>query len=191
MVREIIAKKAGYSPNEIAISRNRFGKPQCDSFPSFHFSVSHSGVWVVSAFDNQPLGIDIQKIIDLPGSRMDLIVKRFFHNVEQIRYFAFEGKERQDFFFTTWAAKESYTKLRGTGLGNPLQEFSALLDNQGRGSISDKVGIRYLQRYEIEDNYRMVICASNRFIPRVSLRKLQCHQWQIYNYQPSTVMRPG
>lgn len=171
LVRHIISNKLDCDPQDITILLDPNGKPYCKLFKSCHFNISHSGDWVVSAFDNEPVGIDIQKIVHIPRKRMDMIVLRFFHKYEQLQYFNLKDTDKENYFFTQWALKESYIKLLGNGLRIPLQSFSAFLDQNGRGSISDGGHIRYFQQYDIDSRYKLVACSSNSSFP-LSLKKI-------------------
>jgi len=171
LIRQIISKKFDCHPSQIKILKDFSGKPYCKPFKSCHFNISHSVEWVVCAFDKDPVGIDIQKIVNIPRDRMDMIVLRFFHKYEQIQYFNLKEKEKENFFFKQWALKESYIKFIGKGLRIPLQSFSAFLDQNGRGSISDGVHIRYFQQYDIDSNYKLVACSANSSFP-LSVKKI-------------------
>ncbi len=165
LVRHIISDKLDCDPQDITILLDPNGKPYCKRFKSCHFNISHSGEWVICAFDKEPIGIDIQKIVHIPRTRMDMIVLRFFHKYEQIQYFNLKEKDKENFFFTQWALKESYIKLLGNGLQIPLQSFSEFLDQKGSGSISDWGHIWYFQQYDIDINYKLVACSSNSSFP--------------------------
>jgi 4'-phosphopantetheinyl transferase len=149
IVRQILSDQLGYDPQTITILWDSYGKPYCSTPKSCHFNISHSGEWVVCAFDNKPIGIDIQKIVLIPRTRRDMIVLRFFDKCEQIQYFNLNEEEKENFFFTQWAIKESYIKLLEKGLRTPLQSFSAFLDQNGRGSMSDGDHIWYFQQYNL------------------------------------------
>jgi 4'-phosphopantetheinyl transferase len=166
LARKIIAGKLNCNPQDINISLDPDGKPCYRGTGSFHFSISHSGEWVVCAFDDRPVGVDIQKIISLPGKSMDMIVSRFFHEDEQIQYLDLNEEMKKDFFFTQWALKESYMKLSGKGLQAPLLKFFTLLDENGHGSKHDGKRICYFHKYNIDCNYKLLACStSNSFSP--------------------------
>jgi len=90
-----------------------------------------------------------------------MIVLRFFHKFEQIQYFNLKESEKED-FFTQWSIKESYVKFLGKGFQIPWLSFFAFLDPNGRGSLSDGGFIRYSQQYDIDSNYKLVVCTPNR-----------------------------
>ena len=96
-------------------------KPVLTGGPDLHFSVSHSGNWWVCAFGPRPVGLDLQQH---RPCRREAIARRFFHPDEaawlEAQNFAEEA------FFRLWAAKESYVKLTGGGLGQGFETFSAV-----------------------------------------------------------------
>lgn len=47
--------------SDIRFSTQEYGKPCIPDLPDAHFNISHSGRWVICAFDSQPIGIDIEK----------------------------------------------------------------------------------------------------------------------------------
>lgn len=171
LVQHILSSKLNCNPMDITILLGSNGKPYSNQFKSYHFNISHSGEWIVCAFDNVSVGIDIQKIIRLPQKRMDLIVKRFFHKYEQIQYFNLQADKREDFFFTQWAIKESYIKLLGKGLKIPLQEFSIFLDQSGQGLKLDGNQVCYFNQYYIDSDYKLIICSRHNSFP-LSLKRI-------------------
>lgn len=107
-----------------AIRHGAQGKPYFAGQPGLHFSVSHSGAYWAVAFADQPVGLDIQEI-----RRQDYagIARRWFHPAEQEYLRRQEGAEA---FFALWSAKESYSKLLGTGINDDFAAFSVV--DQGR-----------------------------------------------------------
>ncbi|QUI23831.1 4'-phosphopantetheinyl transferase superfamily protein [Vallitalea pronyensis] len=102
------------------ICSNEYGKPFIDSRFRFQYSISHSDRWVVCVINDQPIGIDIERIkpIDLR------IVDRFFSKSEQKFLAESNINERLERFYTIWTLKESYIKAVGKGLFLPLDSFS-------------------------------------------------------------------
>ena len=102
------------------IARTERGKPYFPNLPELHFSISHSGAYWVCAFSAYPIGVDIQKHVKKKGEsqaeaadRFGKMAKRFFHPREARWVNEDPGKR----FFQIWAAKESYVKYAGTGIG--------------------------------------------------------------------------
>jgi 4'-phosphopantetheinyl transferase len=100
------------------ISKNKYGKPFIEGDFRFEFNISHSGKWVVIAYGETPVGVDVEKI------RHDEEIKKLacrYFTENEIEY-VFETEN--DFYlrFTEiWTGKESYLKYKGVGIGNGLK----------------------------------------------------------------------
>ena len=111
------------------LDRTPDGKPYLKNREKLHFNLSHSGRWVVIAWGDSPLGIDVEQISLDPGKEQ--VARRFFRSDEQAYIFAAEGETRARRLFRVWTMKESYLKYLGTGINRPLNSFSALGDRLG------------------------------------------------------------
>lgn len=94
MAKSLLAKESGVPVEEIRICRTEKGKPYAEGLP-LHFSISHSGEWVVAAVSDCPIGIDIE------GLRP--VEPRLAHRI---------GAEPSR-FFEEWTAKEAHFKIHG------------------------------------------------------------------------------
>lgn len=106
--------------------QGEFGKPYVKERPEVHFNISHSGPWVVLAYGDREVGIDIEQIHMDAGK--EKLARRFFTETEQAWIF----QNQADWgprFFQIWTAKESYLKYLGTGLCKSLQSFDVLSMN--------------------------------------------------------------
>ncbi len=100
------------------IAREGWGKPFVRQLPEFAFNLSHSGNWVVLAWGDSPVGVDVETVT--PGR--ERLAQRFFSPAEQAWVFSSpEGAARR--FTQVWTAKESYVKFLGTGLTTSLPSF--------------------------------------------------------------------
>ena len=100
------------------------GKPSIPQFPDFHYNLSHSGDWVVIAWGNDPVGIDIQ---EFSAKSTDALARRYFAPKEQEYLFSQASESaRMDAFFRIFAAKESYVKYLGTGITKDFSKFQTL-----------------------------------------------------------------
>lgn len=102
---------------DYTLERHKAGKPRVRGREDFHFNISHAGSWVVLAFGNTPVGVDVEV------SRERFPIRRF-----SARFFA---PEEQDFvrtdagrFLQVWTGKESYLKYLGGGIDRKLSSFS-------------------------------------------------------------------
>lgn len=80
-----------------------------------HFSISHSGETVLVVAARFPIGCDIEKIKEAP---MNVADKYFNQNEIEV----IKSSSHPDLtFYTYWTIKESYLKLIGKGLLEPIK----------------------------------------------------------------------
>ncbi len=90
-----------------------YGKPYFLDYPQFHFSLSHSGAYAALACADRELGMDLQQSRPVREGT----AARVLSPPEYDRYAAQEHvRESAEWFYRCWCAKESYGKLKGTGL---------------------------------------------------------------------------
>ena len=98
------------------------GKPYLPDRPGVHFSLSHSGDYVLCALSDSELGCDVET-----PRRCDLaLASRFFHAEEAAWLFSLPQAEQKAAFLRLWTLKESYIKALGLGLALPLDSFCIL-----------------------------------------------------------------
>lgn len=119
------------------------GKPYIQNKAGFHYNLSHSGRYVVIAWGDSEVGVDVQKQ-DASVNTLAL-AKRFFTGDEQ----AYMAKDTSR-FYEIWTKKESYLKYIGTGLRKELGSFSVLVPEEG---------IRYHHR-NLEGGYSLSLCTT-------------------------------
>lgn len=121
IVRQFYAKTLNLNPMKIEFDYNEHEKPSLKNHPKAHFNISHSGDYVVVAFSDCPVGVDIEKN---KGNRLK-VAKRFFTREELDDLNAFPEEQKQiDYFYTLWTLKESYMKALGNGISMSLSSFS-------------------------------------------------------------------
>lgn len=108
----------------MTVERTAEGKPYLKDRENFHFSLSHSGRWVAIAWGPDPVGIDVERF--RRKEKVEGIARRFFRDDEQSYLFSAEGQEWTQRFFEIWTKKESYLKVRGSGLAYSLNAFSVM-----------------------------------------------------------------
>jgi 4'-phosphopantetheinyl transferase len=157
--RKVLSQKLKISRNKIAFKKTINGKPFIEA-ANTHFNISHSGEWVVLAYSDQEVGIDIEIIRPINYR----IAERFFSTEE---FNALENKqqdEKLEYFFDLWTLKESYLKLLGTGLTKSLNSFTIYFADgnyQFRENDSDsKINI-YFKQFSIENGYKLSVCSYN------------------------------
>lgn len=104
-------------PEEIRYKIGNMGKPSLADYP-VHYSLSHSGDYILCVFADQEIGCDLQKIVQ---KNQLGIASRFFRESEYEELMNCTGADRDTAFYRMWTAKEAYGKLTGEGVGNALK----------------------------------------------------------------------
>ncbi|MBP3736706.1 MAG: 4'-phosphopantetheinyl transferase superfamily protein [Lachnospiraceae bacterium] len=146
------------------IPRTAHGKPYIPGEPDFHFSISHSGNYLLLAIcRTHEIGADLQEIRPVkPG--IDAVASRFFSPAESVYLKKItDPAEKELTFFRLWSVKEAYLKYLGTGLaGNPAG-FSAVIPP---GGLAGAVRVRIKEDPFVfctfpappEDGYVAAVC---------------------------------
>lgn len=172
LVRFVVASELKVSNKTIEFNANKYGKPLLKGNCGLHFNVSHSGDWIVCAVDNEPIGIDVEKIRLVKLE----IAAQFFSAEEYKMLMAKSPEDQQRFFFDLWTLKESYIKAIGKGLSISLKSFTVTLLEDGE--ITVKLGNKLtnwtLKQYDLNPEYKMSVCAVHKTFPdTIILKKLK------------------
>ncbi|SFE23021.1 4'-phosphopantetheinyl transferase [Paenibacillus algorifonticola] len=164
LARLAISKRWQLSNDELSFYKNEFGKPLLHN-PSIgcHFNVSHSGDWVVCAFGDCPVGIDIERM-----KPQDLsIAERFFTSDEYKMLMSLAGSRQLTYFYQLWTLKESYIKAVGKGMSIPLDSFSFLIKEDGEvaASLEEGASAAYFMQTFADDDHAMALCAFHQMVP--------------------------
>lgn len=129
-------------PMQFAFGEN--GKPYLKD-SELHFSLSHSGDYILLAVSDQEIGADIQ---EKQSKDVVKLANRFFAP-EEAQYLGILPLESQrDYFYHLWTAKEACTKLLGDVLGQHLAD-----------DIESAKDVLFLE-LKAEENYSAVVCYS-------------------------------
>ena len=154
LVRMIIYNTTGISNKQLQFCMNKYGKPFLDNETSIHFNISHAGNYVVCAFDDRPIGIDIELM-----KPIDKKIAERYYTKDEIAYI----QENEDFnierFYKVWTKKESRIKYEGKGLSIPLSSFN----------VFDTVELERTSYFKIFQNEEAIchICTEKRYSPDV------------------------
>lgn len=100
------------------------GRPEIEGLP-LHFSLSHSGSYVICAVSEQMVGADIQQFRDTDSRKL---AQRFFPESENEKLEKCGESGRQRLFFEMWTRKEAYGKLTGEGVVPALKRETYEVD---------------------------------------------------------------
>ena len=179
LARFLIAQRLHTQMRDILFRRSRFGKPECSDCSSVQFSISHSQNDVICALSNAPVGADIEHIRPLPYRA---IARRFFTHRECCALFNTPDALQLRYFYRLWTLKESYLKMRGTGLVFPLQQAECIPPADMQGTmhcnisleISDSISAYYAQGY-IESSAVYSVCMQDA--GALSIYTCPFYQW--------------
>ncbi|MCL2865887.1 MAG: 4'-phosphopantetheinyl transferase superfamily protein [Lachnospiraceae bacterium] len=171
MVRHIIGQQFFLRNEEIEILKGDAGKPYVKNIP-VHFNISHSGDFVVCAFSEQEVGIDIEQIkeIDLK------IAYRFFSKSEYEDLFQQSIIHQLDYFFSLWTLKESYLKWIGSGMAIPLDSFCFKITDAGISLLDkNRKALPFFKQIWM-DGYKLAVCSMMDNFPdqveKISIEKI-------------------
>ncbi len=130
------------------VRRLENGKPVFER-DDMHLSVSHSGGFVAMAWSDEPVGVDIQRIVPMGNIERRLLTDSECKVLE----------DRSDRSLTrVWTIKESYLKMTGDGIAKGLPGLDVLSDE----SPVIKEGYRF-HTFDVSDDVIVAICG--RFDP--------------------------
>ena len=127
LARKAIAEWCGIEPESITFAIGEHGKPYVVDL-DVEFNISHSGDMVVCAVDDNPVGIDIEKIrpIDLSIAKRvctdEELLYIFEHEPTNADFVYTEDEEILTWFFEVWTKKEAIGKFSETGIFNSIKD---------------------------------------------------------------------
>jgi 4'-phosphopantetheinyl transferase len=129
------------------------------------FNISHSGDYVVAAFSDREVGIDIEQ----RGRARVEVATRFFHPAEIAALLAAGEEERKRLFIDYWAIKESYLKYLGTGLTRPLSTFRVEIAPAGIHLHDERARLPlHVHPCRIDEAYSCFTCSETSSPPLVT-----------------------
>ena len=147
LARRMISEKCGKDEEKIIFAEDENGKPYAEN-AEIRFNVSHSGIYVICALSEKPVGADIEKI-----SKAALhALPRFADEIET--EFVGGSEEKATLL---WTLKEAYLKAGGTGIAGGLGSVRFYPEG-GKLACSDK-SCEFTS--EIIDGYIISVCEKN------------------------------
>ena len=121
---------------EYRFSTDDNGRPILEGAGDVHFSLTHAGAWIGCVISDRPVGMDI---VRRKQSYPDVTQGLFGEHERDFVVSTPDERSRRERFYSVWAAKESYVKAIGKGLGYPLRSFSTC-GPSGIGDVSGPDG---------------------------------------------------
>jgi len=129
VLRSLLARYLGSSPDRLRFSYGPFGKPglaEGSGTGPLCFNASHSGDLALYAVTvGREVGVDVERIRS--NFALEQVAERFFSPREVAALRDLAPENRPLGFFNCWTRKEAYIKARGAGLSLPLDRFDVSL----------------------------------------------------------------
>jgi len=154
MVRHVLCQRLLVENKDIEILKNDAGKPYVKGY-IIYFNISHAGDFVVCAFSQQEIGIDIEQIKEIDLN----IARRFFHQQEYEDLQAQKKQNQLDYFYSLWTLKESYIKWLGTGLSTPLDSFCFHIMDKNISCVDNARKVMPFFKQFFIKNYKLSVCS--------------------------------
>ncbi len=149
LLRHVLQKAYPGAPLPLLRARDKRGKPYLPDYLDFHFSLSHSGGWVVCAVGEYPLGVDLEQLREIRRG----VPERFFSKEECALLAALPP----DSFFDFWTLKEAAVKASGEGLARGLSRAKVTM------AASPVIELPHFRAFPVafcDKNYRLSLCLS-------------------------------
>lgn len=117
------------------------------------FSISHSGNYVVLAFDDDNVGVDIEKMVDIEPKILEI----FCSNTE-LEYIK-QKKYDKGLIYKLWTLKESYVKYLGEGVSDNIINIEFKIHEDSITCV-EKPDLNFFSYY-IGD-YCMALCSKDK-----------------------------
>lgn len=118
VLRLLLSDRCGCSPGQLRLGTGPHGKPFLADAPvassSERFNLSHAGGWLIYAFADCEIGVDIEAMRPRPD--LDALAGRALWPRERSIYRRLHGEARLAFLYRAWVAKEALLKMTGEGL---------------------------------------------------------------------------
>lgn len=154
-------KERGLLQTETLAVYNENGKPYFKDSGIF-FNMSHSGKYAACAFSDDEIGVDIEKLSDVPKELMRAVCTD-----SEYRYLLAAGNKQKEDFFRLWTVKESFMKCIGTGLATDPAKLEVTFGRQMQITQGVSAGSYFFKEYEVE-GYSLTVCSKeNAFADRL------------------------
>ena len=153
LIRHYLICSCKMNNNNIFFERDYWHKPRLITSRKLLLNLTHSGAWVICAWDNQEIGADVETVKSIPIEAM----LELFHPDE----ISILSDDKSDFFYTSfWTVKESYMKYRGMGFKLPMDSFCITKKN-GLYVECSEPDVRFYQR-KMDKESILTVCTKSK-----------------------------
>lgn len=132
-LRRLLGAYTDEEAARVPIRLSPSGKPFLADRSDLHFNLSHCEDRGVVAVARRPVGVDLEKIRNVPEALP--IAEHLFAVSETRALRAFPAEAQSEAFLRCWTRKEAFVKGKGEGLLTPLTSFEVTLDSAPRDLV--------------------------------------------------------
>jgi 4'-phosphopantetheinyl transferase EntD len=133
IARAVLARWRGLDPGSLTIVASADGAPLFEDQPEIHLSFSTRGDHSLIGIASQPIGVDIETMIETPGIPWNVL-----RLDEHAVLLALPDDERAPAFIRLWSAKEAIAKALRSGFILPPESMH--LKPSGKFAVADRAG---------------------------------------------------
>jgi len=166
MLRAVLARFLGLSPQTLTIAADSHGKPILPGHPeAVYFNLSHADDCMLVAVSSEyEIGVDLES--STRDVDHDALASRFFSTVEQAEFQRIPQAARREAFLKCWTRKEAVAKALGQGLRIPLDTIEVTVAPDAPPRILN-VPTADLTHWTLHD-----VNAGKGFVATLALRRL-------------------
>lgn len=145
----------------------KFGKPELTQTGApLYFNGADSGAWVVCAFANRPIGIDLEQV--KTDRRILGVARRMFGDAEADALEKMPIRRRSRVFAEEWAKREAAMKWTGRGFNLPMSAIKIDGDVPSGPELPDGLVLFAIPGFDSQ-RYAAWICGQYKEKPRITL----------------------
>lgn len=124
ILKILVSKYLNCQAKDVCIKVGANKKPYffTNSSVSLEYNISHSGNWIVVAFANEAIGVDVEQI--QASFNFESLLTACFSNLEQNHIQ--NNANSRELFYRLWTRKESFVKATSKGLDDSLSQLTCL-----------------------------------------------------------------
>ncbi len=124
ILKILVSQYLNCQPKDVCIKVGANKKPYLftNSTVLLEYNISHSGNWIVVAFANDAIGVDVEQI--QASFNFESLLTACFSNEEQ--HYIQNNANSRELFYRLWTRKESFVKATSKGLDDSLSQLTCL-----------------------------------------------------------------
>lgn len=149
------------------IQIGKYGKPEIvQEGEPLYFNGADSGGWIICAFADRPLGVDLQQV--KPDRRILGVARRMFGDADADALERVPIRRRGAVFAENWAKREAVMKWTGRGFNLPMSAFSIDGDTPVGPDFPEDLALFAIPGFDSR-RYAAWVCGQYKNKPRIDV----------------------